>query len=123
MGPMTFYNAMTQTAAEDAALQEDYNAAELFWKVRLGAQNIYFPRRLKTVYLPLSALTRAFIRVEVTISRVCCGPAEFNRHFLILCGGDEELASIELDSQVKAERILAALGERGIPTGKPAAEA
>lgn len=116
---MAFIN-VTDTVLEDAALQTDYDAAEALYKVRLGAQCVYFPKRLKSAYIPFSELSRAFLRIETTISRVCCGKAEFRTYRLILCGDGRELAAVELDSEEKGKRILAALHARGVPIGKPA---
>lgn len=113
------FKAVGDSTLDESVLESDYEAAEVFWKARLGKSCLYYLSLFKTAYLPLSEISRAFIRVETTVSRVCCGPAEFNSYYLILCRDGSELASVELDSEVKADRLLAAIAERGIPVGKP----
>lgn len=113
------FKAVCDLALDEAVLEKDYEAAEVFWKVRLGSQCLYYMNLFKTAYVPLTEISRAFIRVETTVSRVCCGPAEFNSYYMILMHDGKEIASIELDSEVKADRLLAGLAARGIPTGKP----
>ena len=113
------FKAAGNAVLDDSVLESDYEAAEVFWKVRLGNTCLYYLSLFKTAYLPLSEISRAFIRVETTVSRVCCGPAEFNSYYLILCHDGAEIASVELDSEVKADRLLAAIAARGIATGKP----
>ncbi len=112
------YKAICGEVIDDAVLDQELLHSTQFWKVRIGESFLFFPRMLKTAYVPLSEITRAFLRVETTISRVCCGPAEFHIYRVILCGAQGELAAIEVDSETKATRILAALGEKGIPLGK-----
>ncbi len=112
------YKNITDTIIEDSVLDRELLDSAQFWKVRIGDTCMFYPHLLKTAYIPLSDITRAFIRIESTVSHVCCGPAEFNIYRVIICGAKGELAAIEMDSQTKVDRLLTALSERGIPTGK-----
>lgn len=114
------YKNMTQTIVDDALLDEELLKSAQYWKVRISEHYLFYPRMLKTGYVPLADLTRAFIRVETVVSRVCCGPAEFHVYKIILCSAQGEIAAIEVDSETKADRTLAAIAKCGIPTGKPA---
>ena len=111
------YRNMTAAVAADAVLDGEFAASERYWKLRIGKNYLFYPRLRHTGYVPFSEITRAFIRVETTLTRVCCGPAVFHTYRLILCKDGEEFAAIELDSEVKADRVLAAIGEKGVPTG------
>lgn len=114
---MTLISATANTM-EEAALQADYEQAQTLFKVKLGKACLYFPRLLKTAYMPYESISRAFLRVKTAVSRVCCGTAEFKDYSLVLCEGEAEVVEITLDSEEKGSRILAALRERGVTIGK-----
>ncbi len=116
---MTFVHASSQSI-DETALQSDYAQAQTLFKVRLGDSCLYFPRVLKTGYVPYESISKAFMRVKTAISRVCCGTAEFKDYSLILCEGDAEIAEISLDSEEKGKRILSALADHGVAIGKNA---
>ena len=115
------YKCFCGAAADEAVLEREYKTSEVYWKLRLSDNFLFYPRLTHTKYVALQDIKRAFIRVETTLTRVCCGPAAFNTYQLILCRDAEEFAAIELDSETKADRILAAIAQKGIPTGVPAA--
>ena len=115
------YTNVTDTVIDDASLDKELLNSAQYWKVRIGETCLFYPKLFKTAYLPIAEITRAFLRIETTVSHVCCGPAEFSIFRVILCGAKGELAAIELDSRTKADRLLAALGERGVLLGKPTA--
>ncbi|MDD4076260.1 MAG: hypothetical protein PHC80_09195 [Eubacteriales bacterium] len=116
---MNFVHASSKTI-DDSALQADYAQVQPLFKVRLGNRCLYFPRLLKTAYVPYESISKAFMRIKTAVSRVCCGTAEFKDYSLILCEGDAEIAEIMLDSEEKGKRILSALDDRGVSVGKNA---
>ena len=51
----------------------DFDSAQVFERLRVGELGVYFRDGLKTRFIPYAYIDRAFIRVQETRSRMCCG--------------------------------------------------
>ena len=60
---------------ESPELSADYDSAAVFERLRVGEKGVYFRDGLRTRCLLYSEIDRAFIRVQETRSRMCCGQA------------------------------------------------
>ena len=108
---MTFRDVF-KNKLPSAALGAEYAAAEKKYAVRLGAAHLFIRRLFRTDCLPFSAITDICFENE----RVDCPTSEFpfegNIYRLYFSAGGPKPCVLEVDSAVKAERILDAVKAR-----------
>ncbi|MCR5136243.1 MAG: hypothetical protein K6C12_03970 [Oscillospiraceae bacterium] len=95
----------------------DYESAQTFEKLRVGALGVYFRDGLKIRFIPYEGLERAFIRIQETRSRMCCGQANFNYYRVVFVRGGKEFADYMSENEKAMDEALAAIGAHGVPTG------
>lgn len=97
-------------AAEPAALEREYAAAEEFIPAKLGDVHFFFKVRRKVYYLPLAAITRVFRRVELVGARMGCCNQSLPMESVVVCGeGERELAQIRVGTERMSKALLSAL--------------
>ena len=100
----------SEQPVEASALKAEYAAAEDFTPARLGEKHLFFRTGLRMSYLPLSAVTRVFRRVEFIGARVGCCENGIPMESIVLCGeGERELVQIRLQSERMSTALLEAL--------------
>ena len=87
----------------------DFDSAQVFERLRVGELGVYFRDGLKTRFIPYAYIDRAFIRVQETRSRMCCGQKEFADHIS--------------EKEALMDDALAAIGAHGVATGFVKSEA
>ena len=102
---------------QGAEIQADYDSAEQIDKIRVGKTGVFFRDGLKTRFLAYPEIERAFIRVQETRSRMCCGQANFNYFRLVFVNGGKEIANVMSEDEKETDRALAAIAARGVATG------
>ena len=102
---------------ESAELSADYDAAQIFDKLRVGEKGVYFREGLRLRYIPYDYMDRAFIRVQETRSRMCCGQANFNYFRIVFVHGGKEFADWLSEKEKETDDALAAIAAHGVPTG------
>ena len=102
---------------ESAELSADYDSAAVFEKLRVGEKGVYFRDGLRTRYLPYDSIDRAFIRVQETRSRMCCGQANFNYFRIVFVHDGKEFADYLSEKEKETDDALAAIAAHGVPTG------
>ena len=107
-------------AAEIAA---DFDSAQVFERLRVGRQGVYFRDGLKTRFIPYDYIDRAFIRVQETRGRMCCGKANFNYFRVVFVHDGKEFADYISEKEALMDDALAAIGARGVTTGFVKSEA
>lgn len=95
----------------------DFDSAQVFEKLRVGSLGVYFRDGLKTRFIPYEYMDRAFIRVQETRSRMCCGQANFNYYRVVFVHDGKEFANYMSENEKATDEALAAIGAHGIPTG------
>ncbi|MCI2046377.1 MAG: ubiquitin-like domain-containing protein [Faecalibacterium sp.] len=110
--------ALTEHTLPKEELDADLAGAQKIGDSAVGQKALYLPGRLlaRARYVPLAALERAYLRLVVGEKR----HGNFQQPLLVLkIDGKEQ---VYLYTQEKTVRdILAALEEKGIAIGKPAA--
>lgn len=98
---------------EDAALDQAFDSAAAYGKVRLGKEALFWKSGLRWYTLALSRVRRAYRRVEIVNGRLCCGGASFDIQSLVLVLDDGSSREIVIgDNEIgdslkrKAERLL-----------------
>ena len=102
---------------ESAELSADFDSAAVFEKLRVGEKGVYFRDGLRTRYIPYDYIDRAFIRVQETRSRMCCGQANFNYFRIVFVHDGKEFADYLSEKEKEMDDALAAIAAHGVPTG------
>ena len=97
---------------ESAELSADYEAAEVFEKLRVGKKGVYFRDGFKLRFLDYKLLERVFIRVQAVNGRLCCGTANFEYYRLVFVRGGKEIADVLSENEQLMDAALAKIGER-----------
>ena len=100
----------------------DYETAKAFEKLRVGELGVFFRDGLKIRYIPYDYIDRAFIRVQETRSRMCCGQANFNYFRVVCVHGGKEFAEYLSENENAMDEALAEIAAHGIATGFVKAE-
>lgn len=95
----------------------DYDNAQVFERLRVGELGVYFRDGFKTRYIPYDYMERAFIRVQETRSRMCCGQTNFNYFRLVFVHNGKEFADYISEKETLMDDALAAIGAHGVATG------
>ena len=103
----------------------DYESAKLFDKLRVGTLGVYYRDGLKMKYIPYAYVDRAFIRVQETRGRMCCGSANWNYFRIVFVHGEKEFANYMSEKEKDMDNALAEIAAHGVVTGfvKPGATA
>ena len=102
---------------ESAELSADYEAAQVFDKLRVGEKGVYYRDGLRVRYIPYDYMSRAFIRVQETRSRMCCGQANFNYFRIVFVHDGKEFADYMSEKEKETDDALAAIAAHGVATG------
>ena len=102
---------------ESAEISADFEKAAVFEKLRVGEKGVYFRDGLRVRYLPYDYIDRAFIRVQETRSRMCCGQANFNYFRVVFVHDGKEFADYMSEKEKEMDDALAAIAAHGVPTG------
>ena len=104
-------------SVDSPEVNADYEKAQVFEKLRVGELGVYFRDGLKIRYIPYNEMDRAFIRVQETRSRMCCGQANFNYFRVVFVHDGKEVANYMSEKEKETDAALAAIGSHGVPTG------
>ena len=118
---MRFYS-LTDAAVSADVLAAEYKAGREIGCVTLGETCLFFKVKLKVSYIPYAEITRAFRRVQLIQTKMCCGRGDLQIENLVLCGpGEKELAQVQLPGAKAGEIMMEELAARGshIQIGKP----
>ena len=78
-------------------------------RIRITDQSVEYKKGFKWLSLPHTEIIQAYMRIEEVNSKVCCGTANFDMHFLMLKTRSGELLKIPVTSRVLTERMLDSL--------------
>ena len=118
---MKFY-PLTALQGEQAVLDKEYASGREIGGVTLGGEYLFFKEKRKVHYVPYSQVTRAFRRVQLVQTKMCCGKGNLQVENLVVCGADgAELAQIQLPGERAGKIMLEELASRAphIQIGKP----
>lgn len=104
-------------AVDSPEINRDYETAKEFEKLRVGELGVYFRDGLKIRYIPFDYMDRAFIRVQETRSRMCCGQANFNYFRVVFVHDGKEFANYMSEKEKETDDALAAIAAHGVTTG------
>jgi len=104
-------------AVEQPEVAADYESAKVFERLRVGELGVFFRDGLKTRFIPYSEMERAFIRVQETRSRMCCGQANFNYFRVVFVHDGKEFVDYMSEKETLMDEALAAIAAHGVPTG------
>ena len=102
----------------------DYEAAKVFDRLRVGELGVYFRDGFRVKFIPYDYLDRAFIRVQETRGRMCCGQANFYYYRIVFVHDGKEFADCMSEKEKETDDALAEIAAHGVATGfvKPDAE-
>ena len=104
-------------AVDSPEVNRDFEEAQVFGKLRVGDLGVYFRDGLKTRFIPYNYIDRAFIRVQETRSRMCCGQANFNYYRVVFVHDGKEFADYLSEKEKETDDALAAIAAHGVTTG------
>ena len=89
----------------------DYAAAAKVGRYRFGGEAVYFPGFPSTQYLPVAALSRAWVQKSAIAAKGCCG-AQLPVYLLRVQYQGEFYQNFTFDKPAEADRALKLLAER-----------
>ena len=112
-------------AVDTVEVNADFEQAKVFDKLRVGDLGVFFRDGLKTRFIPYDYIDRAFIRVQETRGRMCCGQANWYYYRVVFVHEGKEFADYMSEKEKDMDDALAAIAAHGVTTGfvKPEATA
>ena len=110
------------SAVNDTILAGEYKQGRKIGNVTLGETCLFFKAKLKVNYIPYTDIKRAFRRVQLIQTKMCCGKGNLEIENIVLCGSDDaELLQFQLPGSRAGVIMLEELAGRGphIQIGKP----
>ena len=95
----------------------DFDSAKVYDKLRVGSLGVYFRDGLKTRFIPYDYVERAFIRVQETSARMCCGQASFQYFRIVFVHDGKEFANYMSEKEKEMDEALAEIAAHGVTTG------
>ena len=104
---------------DPAALAADYEGAERFDKLRVGALAVYYRDGFRIKAVPYARMERAFIRVQQVRGRMCCGETAFFYFRMVFLVGGKEIADYMSEDEKTMDAALAKIHELApaVPVG------
>ena len=102
---------------ETPEVSKDYENAAVFEKLRVGELGVYFRDGLRTRFIAYNRMDRAFIRIQETHSRMCCGQANFNYFRVVFVVDGKEYANYMSEKEKLMDDALEAITAHGVATG------
>lgn len=78
-------------------------------KIHFTDRGIEYKKGFKWLFLPYSEIVQAYMRIEEVKSKMCCGTANFDMHFLMLKTKSGDLLKIEASSKDLVKQMLESL--------------
>lgn len=96
---------------ESPEVTADYEAAQIFDKVRVGKLGTYFRDGFKTRFMDYKLLERVFIRIQEVNGRMCCGNTVFSYFRLVFVVNGKEIADLISENEKAMDDALALIKE------------
>lgn len=90
-----------------AQYEADYQSAEKFDTVKVGALGVYYKDGLKVRIMPYDELDRVFIRIQEVNGRMCCGSTTFAYYRIVFVRGGKELGDVISENEKAMDDALA----------------
>lgn len=87
---------LVPVSATSEELLADYQSGWVVGKLRVGQSHLFFREGGQTCCVPYSAVQYCYRRIEATPARLCCGAGNLETEYLMLIGGDGQLAKIQV---------------------------
>ena len=104
-------------SVDSPEVNADYEAAKVFDKIRVGELGVYFRDGFRVKFIPYEYIDRAFIRVQETRGRMCCGQANFYYYRIVFVHDGKEFADTISEKEEETDNALAAIAAHGVTTG------
>ncbi len=75
-------------------------------RIRFTGRSVEYKKGFKWLPVPYDEIIHAYMRIEEVNSKMCCGTANFNMHFLMLKTRSGELLKIPTTSRAITEQML-----------------
>ncbi len=89
----------------------DYEAAQVFDKVRVGKLGVYYRDGFRIRCVPYGFIDRVFIRIQEVRGRMCCGQTTFAYFRLVFVKDGKELGDVISEKEEAMDEALARIGE------------
>ena len=93
------------------AVSADFEAAQVFEKVRVGALGAYFKSGLRMKYIPYDYVDKAFIRIHEMDGKCCCGSTKFQYFSLVFVKDGKEIIETLSEDEKSMDEALAAIAK------------
>lgn len=96
----------------DSQLDEGFQQAQRFAKVRISPTHLFWKKGLRRYTLPLSDIVRAWRRVEAVSAKTCCATSDFDiQKLMVVTAAGEQLEILIGDALFhhEAERLFEAM--------------
>lgn len=85
----------------------DYEAAQKFERVKIGALGVYYRDGLKTRFIPYDIMERAFLRIQEVNGKLCCGNTILQYFRLVFVREGKEFADVISENEKAMDEALA----------------
>ena len=115
-------------ANQSGELDQDYQAAKPFAKMRVGEKNLYWKKLVRWYYMPFEEIRQVYWRIEEVTSYTSCCQTDFSIHKLGIIRQDDAELIVQIGQELyrhEPEKLLEALREMHpeIRIAKPVREA
>ena len=101
------------TTAPDDVLAAELRSGRGIGPVTMGDQYLLFKEKRKQYYIPYADITRAFRRIQMVQTKMCCGKGNLEVENLVLCTGEDvEVVQIQLPGARAGKIVLEELTQR-----------
>ncbi len=92
-------------------VRADFDAAEKYDKLKVGALGVYWRDGLRTRYLAYGDFERVFIRIHEVNGKLCCGKAVFQYFRMVFVRGGKEYADVMSENEKLMDQALARIAQ------------
>jgi len=97
----------------------DCAGAQVFDKLRVGDEGVYFREGFRTRFIPYEDMDRVFIRIQAVQGRMCCGRANFEYYRMVFVKDGKEFADVLSEKEKAMDDALECIAAkaRGLAIG------
>lgn len=92
--------------------EADYESAERYGSMRVGAECLFYKGLTQVEYLPFSQIAWAYMRQEDSHITLCCGKGNLPSYFLMVMDKSGNLTKTPVDMERTVKSILADIAAR-----------
>lgn len=90
----------------------DLEQAQVFDKLRVGSEGVYFREGFRYRFIPYGDMDRAFIRIHEVNGKMCCGKTVFQYFRMVFVKDGKEFADMISENEQAMDQALACIAAK-----------